>query len=236
MQTGYIYKFHNKITSKDYIGQTVRTLNERISEHLYDALHNKDNNYFHNALKKYGIENFEISILHTVDAECKKSLLNQLNILEIQEIERHNSFNNGYNSNTGGNSYEVSDESKLKMSKSCKGRVFTEQHKQNLSISLKGCKKGERSQEYRNKISQSHKNRTYEYLRTPESRKKASEKIRGQKRSEVTKQKMSQAQKGRKVSEETKQKLRKIAQEQWIKRKQELQLSKNSIKINIGGN
>lgn len=37
MQTGYIYKFHNKITDKVYIGQTVRTLNERISEHSQET-------------------------------------------------------------------------------------------------------------------------------------------------------------------------------------------------------
>ena len=34
MQTGYIYKFHNKITDKVYIGQTVRTLNERKKQKL----------------------------------------------------------------------------------------------------------------------------------------------------------------------------------------------------------
>lgn len=243
MQTGYIYKFHNKITDKVYIGQTVRTLNERISEHLYEALNNKDNNYFHNALNKYGIENFDICVLHTVDAPDKQSLINKLNILEIQEICNYNSFQEGYNANTGGCNYIVSGDTKLKISNACKGRVFSEEHRKNLSQSLKGCCKGERSKEYRDKISRSHKNRTYEYLRTPEVRKKASKKIRGQKRSEETKMKMSQAQKGRKVSEETKNKLRDInlghkhsqetkeklrlkAIEQWIKRKEESQKNK----------
>lgn len=235
MQTGYIYKFHNKITNKDYIGQTVRTLNDRISEHLYEASHNKDNNYFHNALNKYGIENFEISILHTVDAENKQLLLNKLNLLEIKEIKNHNSFEDGYNSHMGGFNHNTSEYTKQNISNACKGKKFSDEHRKNLSNSLKGCKKGERSQEYREKISKSHQHRTYEYLRTPEARKKASNKTRGQKRSEETKQRMSRAQKGRKVSEETRQKLRKIAQEQWLKRKQELQLNKNNSTIITGG-
>lgn len=243
MQTGYIYKFHNKITNKDYIGQTIRTLNDRIREHLYEALHNKDNNYFHNALNKYGIENFEISILHTVDSENKQLLLNKLNLLEIEEIKNHNSFENGYNSHIGGFNHNTSQYTKQNISNACKGRVFSDEHRKNLSNSLKGCKKGERSKEYRQKISKSHQNRTYEYLRTPEARKKASNKTRSQKRSEETKQRMSRAQKGRKVSEETKNKLRDInlghkhlqetkeklrlkAIEQWNKRKEESQKNK----------
>ena len=243
MQIGYIYKFHNKITDKVYIGQTLRTLNERIGEHLYEALNNKDNNYFHNALNKYGIENFDICILHTVDAPDKQSLIDKLNILEVQEICNYNSFQEGYNANTGGNSYQVSEESRKKMSKASKGRIFTEEHKQNLSKSLTGKKKSPRSEEHLRKLKESLKDRDLSYLRTSEIRKKASNSNRGQKRSDETKLKMSQAQKGRKVSEETKNKLRDInlgnkhsqetkeklrlkAIEQWNKRKEESQKNK----------
>lgn len=236
MQTGYIYKFHNKVTNKDYIGQTVRTLNERIGEHLYDASHNKDNNYFHNALNKYGIENFEISIIHTVDAPNKKLLLEKLNLLEIQEIENYNSFNNGYNSHQGGFNHNTSEFTKQNISNACKGRIFSDEHRKNLSIALKGCKKAKEVQNIEKKISKSHENRTYEYLRTPESIKKATAKKIGQKRSEETKQRMSKAQKGRKVSAQTREKLRQIALKQWIEKKQKLQLNKSSNKISIGGN
>lgn len=44
-----IYKAVNKINNKCYIGQTIRKLERRKCEHLY----NRNNSYFHNAIKKY---------------------------------------------------------------------------------------------------------------------------------------------------------------------------------------
>ena len=241
METGYIYRFYNKITKKSYIGQTTRPLNKRVSEHLKLAK-TGSKFYFHCALAKYGIENFEISILHTVDGKDKQDLINKLNVLEIKEIENYNSFYDGYNSNTGGDSYIVSDMSKKKMSNACKGRKFSEEHRKKLSEIKKGCK-NPHSEEWCKKISQSLKKKGCDWLHTPEMQEKCRLAHIGLKRSEETKKKMSEAQKGRKVSdeckeklrqinlgkkhsEETKKKLSEISKQAWVKRKEEMKLRK----------
>ena len=41
MQTGIIYQVFNKISKKSYIGQTVRSLNERKREHLKNTIKEK---------------------------------------------------------------------------------------------------------------------------------------------------------------------------------------------------
>lgn len=55
-----VYKITNKINNKIYIGQT-NNLKRRIQEHKHDK---RNNHPIHNAIKKYGWENFEIEILY----------------------------------------------------------------------------------------------------------------------------------------------------------------------------
>lgn len=88
---GYIYKITNKVNNKVYIGQTRYTVEFRWRQHI----HKKDKTYFHNAIHKYGIENFIIEVLE----ECP---INQLNSREIFYIAKYDSFNNGYNLTIGG--------------------------------------------------------------------------------------------------------------------------------------
>ena len=56
-----IYKFENKINGKVYIGQTIQKLSKRISSHKYPS----GNKYLpiDSAIRKYGIENFSITII-----------------------------------------------------------------------------------------------------------------------------------------------------------------------------
>ena len=88
---GIIYKITNKVNGKSYIGQTRYTIEFRWKQHQ----HKKDNTYFHNAIKKYGIENFSIEILE----ECN---IEDLNSREIYYIAKYDTFNNGYNLTIGG--------------------------------------------------------------------------------------------------------------------------------------
>lgn len=88
---GYIYKITNKVTGKAYIGQTRYTVEFRWRQHL----HKKDHTYFHNALHKYGPENFIIETLE--ECECAK-----LNEREIFYIAKYNTFSTGYNLTIGG--------------------------------------------------------------------------------------------------------------------------------------
>ena len=69
---GYVYYFYCKITQKYYIGQTTRPLNIRVKEHLKQS-ESLSKNHFHNALYKYGIDNFEIKIIHIIKKKVKKN-------------------------------------------------------------------------------------------------------------------------------------------------------------------
>lgn len=88
---GIIYKVTNKVNGKSYIGQTRYTLEFRWRQHL----HKKDNVYFHNAIKKYGAENFSLEVLEECDVD-------KLNSREIFYIAKYNTFENGYNLTLGG--------------------------------------------------------------------------------------------------------------------------------------
>ena len=74
-----IYKYTNKLNGKIYIGQTVRTLEERLKEHI-----RKNKTIIDKALNKYGVDNFEIEILH----KCND--VNELNEKEIYYINLYN--------------------------------------------------------------------------------------------------------------------------------------------------
>ena len=85
-----IYKVTNKINGKVYIGQSV-DIGRRWREHMTA----KDDIYFHKAIQKYGVENFEWEVIE----QCKKSELDER---EIYWIEYYDSFNKGYNCTRGG--------------------------------------------------------------------------------------------------------------------------------------
>lgn len=101
---GYIYKWENKINGKVYIGQTMNRYGykERWSQHRYYALNGDHNNHFYRAIKKYGYDGFNKSILEIIEMDDKIELKNVLDELEIKYIEKYDSFNNGYNSTMGG--------------------------------------------------------------------------------------------------------------------------------------
>lgn len=98
MRVGKIYKYTNKINGKSYIGQTVRPMSIRNQRHLTDAKNN-DNLIFHRAIKKYGIENFKLTIIEdSIDVDI-------LDNREKYWIKYYNTYylnNNGYNMTEGG--------------------------------------------------------------------------------------------------------------------------------------
>ena len=64
-----VYVIKNIVTNKLYIGSTISGFRKRILEHIYELLKNKHHsNYLQNSFNKYGIENFEFSILE----ECTR--------------------------------------------------------------------------------------------------------------------------------------------------------------------
>jgi len=118
---GLIYICTNKINNKSYIGRTIQLFEERKIQHLRN--YKKNNTYFYSALRKYGVDNFEWSILFR-----KKCTISELNNLERFFIGYYGTYNNGYNLTLGGDGSDGlfwkgrkhSDESKKKMSKAKK--------------------------------------------------------------------------------------------------------------------
>ena len=83
--TFYIYQYLNLINNKIYIGQT-SDINRRIKEHKSNSFNPKSvnyNNIIHKAIRKYGYENFEISILETLD--CDFNYVNEREKFWIKE-------------------------------------------------------------------------------------------------------------------------------------------------------
>ncbi len=116
---------------------------------------------------KYGIENFEVTIVATCFS------LEMANFLESCFIKKYDTFKNGFNLTSGGGRCDISEETRMKMSQANKGRTVSE--------------------ETRTKISQANKGKK----RSEESRVKMSQARKGKIPSEETRMKISQAAKGR---------------------------------------
>lgn len=65
-------------------------------------------------MKKYGKENFSYNVIQEIEYPTLEELTSQLDILEKYYIEYFDSFNNGYNSTTGGKDGLLSEETKKK--------------------------------------------------------------------------------------------------------------------------
>lgn len=132
-----VYKIENKINGKIYIGQTVTTVEHRIKRHLREF----GCPAIHRALNKYGLENFEISILDTAKTQ------DELNELEIKYIQEYGSMGEkGYNLTEGGigGSKPQTQESKEKIrrgllgNKNAEGRTVSEETRRLIGAAHKG--------------------------------------------------------------------------------------------------
>lgn len=114
------------MNGKCYIGQTVHEL-KRKRNHRSDARNLvNDGSFFHKAIRKYGYDSFEYTVLHS--GKTKE----ELNVLEQVEIEKHNTLIPfGYNLKTGGmQNVKLSVESKAKMRESMTKRFKTDGYKE----------------------------------------------------------------------------------------------------------
>ena len=129
----FIYKITNIINNKFYIGYTDYSLERRFNEHQRAALYNCDNMIMHKAIRKYGIENFNIKELcyHPDSYYC-------LNILEPKYIKK---LKPEYNSTSGGEgiiNFHHSQKTKDKIRKLNKNRKVSNETRMKMSISHKG--------------------------------------------------------------------------------------------------
>lgn len=91
-----IYQVKNKINGKIYIGQSI-DIERRWSQHKYG----KGSLILRNAIKKYGLENFDFSILEKIEFINKKETSLILTTLEEKYLKEYEPFirENGYNIN-----------------------------------------------------------------------------------------------------------------------------------------
>ncbi len=117
-----IYMATCSISKKSYIGCTSQKFNQRKSQHKHRALKSNKNLKFDNAIRKYGFDSFEWKILE----ECNSR--DEMFSRERELIKSFNTLDGGYNSSEGGvwtlNGNKLSDDTKLKMSKSSKDKGF----------------------------------------------------------------------------------------------------------------
>jgi len=112
-----VYLIENKINGKRYVGITINTIHERFISHR-SAVKSGSGLYLHNAIRKYGEESFDISVLE----ECLD--IETLKEREISWIETLGTFGGGYNLTKGGDGlwgHIHSEETRRKMSESRKG-------------------------------------------------------------------------------------------------------------------
>jgi group I intron endonuclease len=131
MKTYEVYKITNKLNNKIYIGITSQGAGVRYYKHLSDALHGSPFP-IHNALRKYGKENFTLEIIEL----CETSEI--LKEREKYWIAFYNSTNReiGYNMTEGGNGTFGrlhSEETKEKIRQKALGRKASEETKRKLS-------------------------------------------------------------------------------------------------------
>ena len=101
--TGYIYCITNTINGKQYVGQTSRTIMLRWKQHKNCAAGKQDNQYLHNAMRTYGIENFKVEEISRVTSDLLSKLHCLLDLEESKLISIYNSIvPNGYNITSGG--------------------------------------------------------------------------------------------------------------------------------------
>ena len=181
----YRYTFPN---GKVYIGKTCRKMSERQHNKEWDGY--KGCPVVYKAIKKYGIENIETTILfygYMDEKECSEREK------EMIALHKSNQREYGYNLTDGGEGicgYRFSEEARKKMGKE---RIGEKNHNY-----------GKRhNEETRRKMSESLKGR----IITDETRLKISKSLSGRHKSDETRKKIGEAHRGKHLSEEHRKKL-----------------------------
>lgn len=111
----YIYCYTNKINNKKYVGQT-NNLNRRKKQHIQDSIHQHKGHEvayeqpIHCAIRKYGIDNFDISVLEIIETEN----WSDVNKLEAKWIKELNTLTpEGYNLKVEGQASQGKNKSKI---------------------------------------------------------------------------------------------------------------------------
>lgn len=222
-----VYKITHIASGKSYIGIS-KNIYRRWIQHKSWVNTGKRRSAIYAAMQKYGIDSFTWQVIE----QCK---VDELEVREQHWIAVFDTFRNGYNLTAGGEyNKEFSDETRLRMSQSHKGRKQSkeliekrvvrgkdhytygkprsEDTRKKISISLTGKKQSEETKTKRaiSKIGKKHSQESIEKMRIAKVGKKASEQA---------KMRLSESHKGKKHSDETK---RKMSEAHKLRRQQKM--------------
>lgn len=131
MRSYDVYKIINKVNNKVYIGITSKGISARWKEHLYNAEHGCPFK-LHNAIRKYGKENFSIELIDFCNSWEELEEKEKLYISEYKSLQ--DEF--GYNMTEGGDGTfgrHHSEETREKIRQKATGREVTETTRFKLS-------------------------------------------------------------------------------------------------------
>lgn len=103
MYEGYIYLIQNTVNNKKYVGQTIRTIKERLYEHQKESRKKSPESPIAKAIKKYDVSSFvieQLAIIKAMDLNSLKIELDKKEVYFIQYFDTTNS-KNGYNRTKG---------------------------------------------------------------------------------------------------------------------------------------
>lgn len=146
----YIYRIYNDVNDKNYIGQTVKSLEYRMNLHK-NSMVSGHMQPLYVAMREIGFDKFHIELLQ------EASSLDDLNALEIKYIETYDSVNNGYNVQHGGHCARVMDKPEVKEKHLKSMRSVEVRDKISGSMKESYKKRGGPSKEHRKHLSESKK-------------------------------------------------------------------------------
>ncbi|MFS0905746.1 NUMOD3 domain-containing DNA-binding protein [Priestia aryabhattai] len=136
-----VYMATNKIDGKKYIGCTTSTLYNRKAIHKFDSKQRKTK--FGIAIDDYGWDNFEWSVLYVADetGKTKKEIKAELEKVELEMINKFNTYEDGNNGNIGGHGTK----GKFGKENHFHNKTHTEESKRKMSEAKKGKYNGDKN-------------------------------------------------------------------------------------------
>lgn len=132
-----VYLITNKINGKQYVGVTCRGYQARFKEHVQAAI-NGSRTILHNAIRKYGFENFKVELIESNISDADIGDKERFYIDKYQTFYLHRT---GYNMTTGGGGvvdYRHSASTLQKISNSLKGHKFPKSRNNKIREAMTG--------------------------------------------------------------------------------------------------
>jgi group I intron endonuclease len=193
MTIGFVYLIKNKINSKGYVGITETSIDERWAGHIKTS-RSSSNLLIHKAIRKYGVDNFDVTLLETCDSH-------DISNREKFHIINEKTFvcdypDQGYNMTKGGEygilGYRHTDDTKRAISESLQGdknpffgRKHSQESIERMRLKLTGKKA---SPETRAKLSAAAKGRKID----PKTIEKIANANRGRRQTDEARARMSE--------------------------------------------